>query len=204
MTQDSSSARPAGRARFVLLLALFAAPVLGAYLIYFYWPGVAPTATTNYGSLFAPIRTLPEGAALLDDEGRQTRAALLENWHYLVRAQADCDAACVSALLMTRQVRLSLNEKRERVDRLLVLSPQADVQAVAQRLAAEHPHLQVMAANPALQAWLADVAADVILLDPLGNAVLHYQLQPGEQGIQEDFKGLRKDIKKLLKLSSIG
>ena len=69
MTQDSSTARPAGRGRFLLLLALFAAPVLGAYLIYFYWPGAAPTATTNYGSLFAPIRALPEDAALVDSAG---------------------------------------------------------------------------------------------------------------------------------------
>ena len=196
---------PRGRVQFLLLATLFFFPLLISYVLYFWFPDVRPSGTTNYGQLVNPALPAPP-LTFVDDHGAaQSEEVFRIRWSYAIVAGADCDEACLKSLVMTRQVRISLNEKRSRVQRVLVLSDPAAVAAVAARLKAEHPDLRVIGdtgeAGKRMADFLQPSGAAAYLLDPHGNWLLVYPAG-GEQ--QTDFKGMQKDIKKLLRLSNIG
>lgn len=191
--------------QFVLLATLFFLPLLASYVLYFWFPDLRPSGTTNYGELVNPARPAPS-LTLVDAKG----TALGEDtfrvrWSYVVLAGAECDDSCRRALLMTRQVRIAMNEKRSRIQRVLVLSDPAAVKRVADQLAPEHPDLRVLGDTGAPGARLSDFlqppGAASYLLDPHANWLLVY---PAGRETQDDFKGMQKDIKKLLRLSQIG
>lgn len=192
------------RIKFVVLALLFAAPVLGAYLMYFHFPEQMPSATTNYGRFFDPVRTLPESLQVQDVDGESTRDPLLGKWTLVHWVDGDCGSHCEQQLVLTRQTRASLNDKRERVRRLLVTTDAARLGELQQRYQELHTDLEIVAAKQDLAMLLEQGQRGIVLLDPLGNVLMSYQPKSGEAGIQEDFKGIRKDLKKLLKLSNIG
>ena len=201
----SSPGAPRGRVQFLLLATLFFFPLLASYVLYFWFPDLRPSGTTNYGELINPARPAP-ALSLVDAKGATLDEATLRiRWSYVVLAGADCDDACRRNLVMTRQVRTSLNEKRSRVQRVLVLADPAAVPRVAAALAAEHPDLRVLGDTGAPGARLSDflqpAGAAAFLFDPHANWLLFY---PAGGETQTDFKGMQKNIKKLLRLSQIG
>ena len=200
----TDSATRQARIKFVVLAFLFAAPVLGAYLMYFHFPEQMPQATTNYGRFFDPVRTLPEDLQVQTVDGTLSREPLMGKWTLLHWAEGDCGSQCEQDLILTRQTRASLNDKRERVRRLLVTQDPARLEELALRYESEHPDLEIVAAGDRLAQLVERGARGIVLLDPLGNVLMSYSPKLGEDGVQEDFKGIRKDLKKLLKLSNIG
>lgn len=204
-TTAAPSNAPRGRTQFLLLATLFFFPLLISYVLYFWFPGIRPSGTTNYGELVNPAQPAPP-LTFVDDQGAPlTESTFRVRWSYVVLAGSDCDDACLRHLVMTRQVRLTLNEKRSRVQRVLVLSNAADVSRVAAKLKGEHPGLRVIAdtgePGKRLSDFLQPAGAASYLLDPHGNWLLVY---PSGGETQTDFKGMQKDIKKLLRLSQIG
>ena len=199
---------PRGRLQLILLATLFLFPLLASYAVYFWFPDLRPTGTTNYGQLLHPAQPVPV-LGLVDAQGQGIdETAFKGRWTYVVRATTStCEDECLRALIMTRQVRLSLNEKRPRVHRILIAPDAASASQLSDDLAGEHPDLQVLAEQDthSLGDFLDQQSATIYLFDPLGNWLMTYpNLLPGEAGTQEDFKGIRKDIKKLLKISQIG
>jgi cytochrome oxidase Cu insertion factor (SCO1/SenC/PrrC family) len=190
------------KAKFLLLAALFAAPLAGAALLYFVFPELIPGGRLNYGTLIEPARPLPAlqlrdvaGVALPD-------SALKGKWSLVYLGGADCRDACQQRLLLTRQVRLALNKGRMRVQRVYLAPDGAAAAAAQAALAAEHPDLVFIADIAASGARAADFftpadSNDLFLLDPLANWLMVYT---GE--VQA--KGLHKDLKKLLRFSQIG
>ena len=192
-----------GRLKLLLVATLFLAPVLGAYVVYFWVPGLAPQGTTNYGELQSPVRALPAQYRLQRPDGGQANDELLGKWTLVQLAPRGCEARCEQNLVLTRQVRLALNDKRTRVQRMLIT--RADLApTLAERLGPEHPQLLVRSADAELQDFLQLAPDAVLLLDPHGNAVMRYVPVQTPEGVQADFKGIVKDLKKLLKLSNIG
>ncbi len=195
-----------GRVQFLLLATLFFAPLLAAFVLYFYAPELRPQGTTNYGELVTPARPLPP-LQLVDADGKPAgEGAVRGKWSLLYVGAVDCDAACDERLITVRQSRLALNEKRERVRRIYVAPDLAALNAVKTRDAAQHPDMLWLADTAAPGARLADFleakdAGAIYLLDPLGNWLMVYR---SGRPVQDDFKGLQKDIKKLLRLSQIG
>jgi hypothetical protein len=201
----TSPGAPRGRVQFLLLATLFFFPLLASYVLYFWFPDLRPSGTTNYGELINPARPAPT-LSLVDAKGAVLDEATFRiRWSYVVLAGADCDDACSRNLVMTRQVRASMNEKRSRVQRVLVLSDPTAVARVAAALAAEHPDLRVLgdAGTPGarLSDFLQPPGAAAYVLDPLANWLLVY---PSGGETQADFKGMQKDMKRLLRLSQIG
>jgi hypothetical protein len=201
----SSPAQPRGRVQFLLLATLFFFPLLASYVLYFWFPELRPSGTTNYGQLIHPARPAP-ALSLVDAKGEALDEATFRvRWSYVVLGGADCDDACRRNLVMTRQVRTSVNEKRSRIQRVLVLADATAVPRVAAALAPEHPDLRVLGDTGAPGARLSDFlqppGAAAYLLDPHANWLLFY---PAGGETQTDFKGMQKDIKKLLRLSQIG
>lgn len=186
------------RAQFLLLAVLFFGPLLGAFGLYFLVPDWAPQARVNHGELVNPARPLPE-VMLRDAQGNVLEQTPLRGrWAYLYLAQAVCDARCEETLFEIRQVHTLLNDKRERVRRVYVAPDVNAAQQAQAQLAATHPDLLIVVDDGTLARFFAgsDPLA-LYLVDPLGNWLMSY---PG----RSDYKGILKDIKRLLRISQIG
>ncbi len=203
-TSEPSLARR--RVQLVLLALLFMAPVVAAWVAWLYVGEHGVGATSNAGTLVTPARALPDDLPLLELDGGPLRErALRGRWTYVLFGQgADCDAACDAWLFKTRQLRVSINKDFPRVQRLLILGerPPAEVLRAMQQ---EHPDLLFAVADgPGLVAVRQTFAvaappdgSQVFLVDPLGNVMMTYDAGVG-------FKGMLKDLRKLLKVSQIG
>jgi hypothetical protein len=185
------------RLKLVLIGVLFFAPVIAAVTLYFWLPQYAPQGRVNYGALVSPARAVPD-LALSDAAGAPMPGALRDKWSLVYLGGATCGEACSTRLVLTRQVRLALNQDRGRVQRVY-LAPDAAAAAAAQaQLEAEHPDLVVLVAGSAAAAFFQPTDPDALyLLDPLGNWVMAYT------GAVEH-KGLHRDLKKLLRVSRVG
>jgi cytochrome oxidase Cu insertion factor (SCO1/SenC/PrrC family) len=198
-----------GRRRFLLLVLLFAAPVLGSYALYFWAPeSWRPDGRTNRGQLVNPARPV-QALALHDAAGRNLEAApIRDKWTLLLVGPSDCDAACARLLYDTRQVRTALGKNTPRVRRLYVATDRMALESLQALQAREHPDLVLAVAEGAeLYALERQFsidgrsplrnAHDIYLLDPHGNWLMYYTPE-------HPAKDLLKDLKKLLRLSNIG
>lgn len=195
--------RLTGRVQFVLLALLFMAPFAGAWVLFFYFPDARPAGTTNYGQLVTPPRELPDLAWQNADGSPASAHSLQGKWLLVQVVGEDCEAACAERLLTTRQTRVALAGERERVRRV-VLAPSVDAaRALQARLGAEHGDVLWLAGGgEEARAFFGSAEAlALFLVDPAGNYLMVY---PEGRTQQADFRGMKKDITKLLKLSRLG
>lgn len=194
------------RLTLVLLGLLFIGPLLGAWVMYS--AGFRPAVTTNYGSLVQPTTPLP-ALALRGADGSDQAQLLLGRWSLVQLGGPACDEACVTRLVLIRQVRLALGAagvSKDRVQLVYVAPDAAAASAAHAQLAAEHKVLHVVADAGSAGQRLADIVkpADplaIYLVDPNGNWLMTYAGQHDDDAFR---RGLLKDLKKLLRLSSIG
>ncbi len=202
---ESTSKQPTqpGRGQFMLLTALFFVPLLAAYMLYFVWPELRPSGTTNYGDLLPKVQAVP-ALSFTDADGKaQSEEMLKHHWSVVYMAGASCDDACLARVIMIRQVRLLLADDRPRLKRIYITPDVAALQAAKTRFGSEQPDLVYLADTGAAGSRAADFLKPtdpnaLYLIDPLGNWLMVY---PGAKG---DYKLILKDIKRLLKLSMIG
>ena len=200
--------RRRSRLQFVLMGVLFFAPFLLAYSAFWLFPNWTPQGRVNYGQLITPAKAAP-AFLLRDAEGQRLSADPLRGkWTLVQLVSSDCAEACRRELVLTRQVHAALGVKRERVQRLLIAADGVSVAELKARYGAEQPDLQWLSDAPAgdnAAAFFAGTPADaVMVVDPLGNWLMVYPHAADEEAVKRDFKGMQKDINKLLKLSSIG
>ncbi len=192
--------RPRGRLQFLLLAALFFAPLLAAALLYFVFPQWTPSGRVNKGELINPARPLPTIQAL-DDAGQPAGDRVMKGrWSYVYVASDACGAACVDKLYQIRQIRTLLNEKRLRVRRIYLAPTPAAAAAAHAQLAAEHPDLVFLADTVSAdyrRFFEGGDAESLYLVDPLGNWLMRYDSTA-------DPKDILSDIRKLLRISQIG
>ncbi|MHB8477773.1 MAG: SCO family protein [Steroidobacteraceae bacterium] len=179
------------RRRVLVGLALiFFAPLGLAFYLYYGHAAWHPGGRVNAGTLIEPARPLPAANFL---KGK---------WTLLLVNFGSCAQACRARLYDTRQVRLALNRDMQRVQRVLIAESGC---CDAEFLHDQHPDLDLIqgaAAAPTLALLPqenagAAPAPRVYLIDPLGNLMMFY-------GADAKPKGMLEDLKRLLRLSSIG
>jgi cytochrome oxidase Cu insertion factor (SCO1/SenC/PrrC family) len=189
------------RRRLLWLAAFFFVPLALSFALYYggLW---RPQGGTNKGELINPARPLPAVALTLADGTQSAPEILQGKWTWAYIGDGQCDARCRTALTDTRQARLLLSEKVNRVQRVFFATGECCDMAYLNR---EHPGLIVARFDkPALTAVFVldaavspDQAGRIYLIDPLGNLMMSYAPDAPSMGLLED-------IKKLLKLSHIG
>lgn len=192
MQNDASK----NKKRFLLVVAVFAIPLIASYLAYFVWQPQG--AVRNYGELIPP-EPLPETLTLAKLEGGEIKLKELRGKWLMVQVDAGgCDAACEQKLYAMRQVRLMQGREQDRVLRLwLVTDKAAPSPALKQKI---DSMLLLKDASGALIAKLPaqnGVKQHIYLIDPLGNLMLRWPADP-------DMKRMHKDLERLLKYSQIG
>lgn len=199
MNSPTSSTRR-GRLVIVIIALLTFVPMLLAWY-YANHPELI-NRHSNYGHLIQPplpfgqdgVGILAASPAPLED--------IRGHWVLIQVAVQGCEAVCVDTLHKTHQTRLMLNKEISRVRRLLIIPDHLSGWLPPAGEATDQS-LVVVTATPARLQALRQVAggslADdgLILMDPLGNLILHY-----DSGF--DPYRLIKDLQHLLKASRIG
>ncbi len=202
---DPNAKTGAARAKLLLLAALFALPIIAAMVLYF--GGWRPARTGNYGELIQPPRPLAP-VMFADLAGKPAMLPANDHkWVLVYFASAECGKACEDVLYKTRQVHIGIGEDSDRLRRVFVVTDPAAREWLHYVLK-DHPGVQVLFGDPTTIANFAHaflIAPEdrinqlhgVYLIDPNGNLMMHY-------AADADAKGMRKDLKHLLKLSRSG
>ena len=189
------------RVLFVLML-LFFAPVLVAFILY-YGVGWSPGGRVNHGDLVQPPVPLPDlTLPRADAPGVMSPGFLKGKWTVLYLGAGNCPAGCRTDLYNTRQVRAALGADRERVQRVFLAEGEC---CDLDWLRAQQPDLITLQAGAAAtplteilgRAARSATADRVYLIDPLGNLMMSYAADARP-------KGMLEDLKKLLRLSHVG
>jgi cytochrome oxidase Cu insertion factor (SCO1/SenC/PrrC family) len=181
------------RAKLLLVMAIFAAPILASYAT---WRFFRPAATANHGELLLPPAALPDHE-LRGAGGAGFRfTSLRGRWVLVASDSGACPEACVAKLSAMRQVRLALGRDAGRVARVFVAD---DVQPVAAAVLAPFEGMEVaqVPTGLVLPAGAANDRAHIYLSDPNGNVMMRWPagLEP---------KQILQDLRRLLKASQIG
>jgi cytochrome oxidase Cu insertion factor (SCO1/SenC/PrrC family) len=207
VTEPTARAGNPKQRRILIGVALmFFAPLALSFYLYYgrFWQ---PGGRVNAGELIEPARPLPALALPLalpptTGGGRTDPQFLKGKWSFLYVQHGRCDDECRRHLYDTRQVRLALDREMNRVQRVFI--GDADCCDLPE-LKAAHPDLIVIQASSEDDALLALLpirggtinSHRVYLIDPLGNLMMFYA--PDAKS-----KGMLEDMKRLLRLSSIG
>jgi cytochrome oxidase Cu insertion factor (SCO1/SenC/PrrC family) len=182
----------------VILALLFLLPVALSFFLY-YGAGWRPRGATNHGELIEPPRQLPT-IALTRADGELLPPELLRGkWTLLYIGEGACDATCRRALYDMRQVRLSLNQNMDRVQRVFLYHGACCEQPY---FADEQSGLIAAGVDTSdgerlLSLFPAAGTGRVYVVDPLGNLMMSYAAEAAP-------KDMITDLKRLLRLSHIG
>ena len=181
------------RPRLVLLvlLAVFTAPPLLAFVFYSGIGSWFEPGTVNRGSLLDPPRSAPEGALVLADGDALPGDYLDRRWTLVHLAANGCGSDCEAALRAMRQAHRALGRNESRVQRLLLLP-----EAWPPPAEADHPVARV---TPAWYRALRDAGREgeeghsgTWLVDPRRFVVLYFPASAGPRAIKEDLNRLLK------------
>jgi len=201
-TTSPTAQPPRSRRQVYLLIGVFFAPLVLAFILY-YGLGVRPSGSTNKGDLIHPAIPLPE--VTLPSLGDQNLPAnfLRGKWSMVFIGDGACDNRCREALTLMRQTRLALNDNITRVQRVFLVSGNC---CNSNYLDQEQRGLLLARIdNPDGKTLLETFPEGpeevsrgrIYLVDPLGNLMMKYEPNAPQ-------KALLEDLKKLLKLSHIG
>ena len=197
--------RRRSRLQLLAIVSAFAVPLLLAIL----WlrvvesGGAGDLGVTSRGELIRPAVPL-EAFTLLDGAEESVDLETLRGlWTMLYLPAGECGDICQRNLYYMRQVRLALNQRMTRVQRMVV-----PAEPLPAPLVAEHPGLIVASGDAeararlvgqvdAAQGGLTPAEDAIFLVDPFGNLMMRFppDLPP---------ESMLKDIKHLLKVSKIG
>jgi hypothetical protein len=167
--------------QLLLIVAAFVLPAVIALLLQTRWFHWDPQSTRNRGQLIEPVVAL--GA------GETTASVFADNrrWSVLLRVPAACDAGCLRRVALLGRIREAQGKDMDRVQMVAWPGPPASGEVV---WTAWQP-------APEIADRLALAEGAVILVDPLGNAMMRYQSDV-------DPTDVRKDLAHLLRWSKLG
>lgn len=119
MSESTAPARGRGRQQLLLIIGLFALPMVIAAVLAAI--GYMPEGRRAYGEVLTPAAPLPETAHTRD--GADFRFATPEwYWTLVVRVPKQCDATCVERLNLVPNLRETLNRRAGKL-RIALLDP---------------------------------------------------------------------------------
>lgn len=175
---------------FLLLIILsFAGPLILASLMYKYSDLVPIAAPKSYGNLIEPVITIDKKSDLYN-------LLINKKWIFMyVYENESCDLVCEATFYMMQQVRESVGRERQRISNIVIVN-NGFINSDNEKIINKYNKIKIL---DIINNSFFDVLEKnhLYLVDPLGNIFMYYE---------KDFnpKGLKKDIKKILKISRIG
>ncbi len=179
------------RVKLLLLIGLFALPVVASYLAYYVWQ---PTGRKNYGELIKQVDVKLKGTSL---NGEPVDVETLKGkWVMVYVGGGECPKNCQDLLYAMRQIRTIQGKEMDRIERLWVMT---DNRIPNEELQKTHAGLVYLRTGPSSVTQFpgGEIAGHLYMIDPLGHLMLRWPQNP-------DPKSMVKDVKLLLKASQIG
>jgi cytochrome oxidase Cu insertion factor (SCO1/SenC/PrrC family) len=201
-SNNSEAIKKSNRQNLLLVLAVFALPVVVATLMYA--TGWKPSATGNHGELIQPARFIEE-IPMQSIDGKPVKFSDLHGkWTMVYFNTSSCPEDCMKQLYNMRQTHIAQGKDQERIQRLFILNDAQAVDTLKSKLAdypdmlvwtGEKPVLTRLSQDFGVEGKKSAEQGNIYLLDPMGNLMMRYS--PGI-----DPAGMRKDLVRLLKYSS--
>ena len=203
MQQATHSNKTRGRRTLLLLMLIFAAPIVLSLLTWSLW---RPAGFGNHGDLIRTPHVLqPMSMQTLD--GQEFDLLALEGkWTLVYFDQGACDETCRKSLYNMRQIRLGQSKNAYRVRTMLVVREPRQV--AMESVKNEYPGMIVVTGSSAqIEAVANQFSTEfgdafsgggrLYLVDPLNNLMMTF-------AADLDPLDMLKDLKRLLKVSQIG
>jgi len=188
------SPRTINRLKLLGIAALAVAPVLGSYLLYWFW---LPQQHTNYGTLIEP-KPLPSVVLERTDGKPFAFPELKGRWVLVAVDGGVCGTKCEEKLWKMRQVRQAQGKELGRIERVFLLDDEGLPDA---RIGQDYAGTTLVRGkgSPLVAAFPAQGSAreHIYLVDPLGNLMMRFP--PDAEP-----KRMIKDLGRLLKYSRAG
>jgi hypothetical protein len=184
-----------GRRQLLLIVGLFIAPVIAAFVLSF--SGWRPEGTRQAGILIEPPRDFKSVVATKPDGSTTFWNRPEGHWYLLWPVPADCGQPCVDMADTLKRVRLRMARHAPRLEVYLVGEPDAALTAALaespiQRVTlAPNPLPPAIAPSAPGAAGQAGLPLALHLVDPNGYWVMDYPAGT-------DPTGLRKDLDRLI------
>ena len=176
------------RIKFSLLVAIAFFPIMIAHVVFFYFPHLMPSATTNQGELIQP----PVQGELVSGEFGQR-----ETWTLMqLGGDGNCDETCQNLLYLSRQVVSGLGKDSSRLTRMVVTDNPLS-EDFRNLLIDEHRDITIIEGDTAPLSSVTELAPVLFLMDPNGNIMMYYTEETAG-------KPMLKDLKHLMRVSNIG
>ena len=184
------------------LFAVFFVPMFVAMWMYFGAGSWFTMKSQNHGVLIQPPRPLNEFSLSSNNAVTWTHEEFLGKWTLLYLGDAVCDLYCEASLFKMRQVQLTLGQDSQRVQRKFLGLEKHLNSTNLKEIFKNYPNLQNAWFDPALfrihLPQFNDLDAhSIYIIDPLGNVMMCYSKFATSNG-------MKKDLKRLLKVSRIG
>ena len=207
MSQTAAPARKPNRMPLLLMVVVFAAPVLAAWFFYLN-PEYLPTTRSNKGELIEPMVKLDTDSGLVNPDGNPFDLSQLSGrWTLVSLNRAPCEDDCRNRLTALRQIRLALGETRFSVERLQILTGADDTAALTRDFEGMHIALAQGNAESKLLEALGKGASALdrtYILDPMGNLMMRYQADAPAKDTLKDMERLLKASKNWIKGAQYG
>lgn len=192
------------------LFAVFFIPMFIAMWMYFGAGSWFTLKSQNHGVLIQPPRPLNEFSLTSNDAATWTHEEFLGKWTIMYLGDGQCDLYCEASLFKMRQVQLTLGRDSQRVQRKFLglddglgdgLGNNSNSTNLKE-IFKNYPKLQNAWFDPDLFRIHLPQFKDldghsIYIIDPLGNLMMYYSKYATS-------KGIKKDLKRLLKVSRIG
>jgi predicted nucleic acid-binding Zn ribbon protein len=195
---SESSRTRGGRMYMMLVLLACAAPVLLSYLTYYV---IRPEGRVHHGDLIEPQRALPAVSAK-DLQGQDRPLAQLKGqWLLVAVGSSECSDKCERLLFVQRQLHKLLNKESDRLDRVWLLTDQAEPKR--ELLSAIEGATLLRVPPDLLSQWLTpasgrSVDEHLYLIDPMGNWMMRFNYPDDAKTVVD----MKRDIERLLRASS--
>jgi len=194
------------RSYLIGLFAVFFGPLLFAMWLFYVPNSWLSSGTQNHGTLITPAQPLEEFALQATDGKSWEYQDFSGTWTLLYIGDETCDLYCEASLFKMRQVRLTLGRHSDRVQRKYLgltkgSNNQQDTKEIEEIFSKYH-RMQVAwfdksAVDKALPQFKDFPIHQIYVIDPLGNLMMWYSKDATS-------KGMKRDLKRLLKVSKIG
>ncbi len=194
MTEAEQTAQN-NRGKWILLIMalVFGAPYLGSVLLYRMSDDL-DLKTKNYGQMLQPSSILE--FEFSDADGQAiSQTELSGYWQIVQVVNSACNEVCVNNLYKMRQVRKALGVPRFKLQRNVLLLDLQDIDAFMQAMEAfEGTRILVLNKEDAgkllapLNTRPGELFNHMLLIDPLGNLIMHYRPDAEPKGMLGDLE----------------
>lgn len=194
MTKGQLSSSGSDYSKLQLLIILLTPLLVMAASTGLYYSGwLVPDDQVNRGILLDPVLNLEDLGLDLDKVNPDRQ------W-LMIQTSGECREDCLERVRIQRQIHVALGKYEPRVSRVLMTESQG-----VEHLSREYPGMTVVdqAGSVYSEAFRSRIPAQfkqnnyIFVVDPLGNVPLYFTPE-------NDYKDQLTDIKKMLKLSTIG